>query len=186
MAERTALYVVSVLARDHVGIIADVTEALYELGGNLEALSQTVVGEWFTMIVRGDFPESVTREAIKDAIEVTDDVQAIVAPYGRDGGRAQVEGAPFVVTAIGEDIPGIVCRLARCLADLGVNIEDVWNEVHGAQFIEIFYVTVPLSVDPKELRYALETAAAQLPVKVRLQHLDIFTATNSLSVHTGR
>ncbi|HEO69757.1 MAG TPA: ACT domain-containing protein, partial [Candidatus Hydrogenedentes bacterium] len=59
MTERNTRYVISVLARDHVGIIADVTGALFEHGGNIEALSQTVVGEWFTMIVRAAFPADV-------------------------------------------------------------------------------------------------------------------------------
>ncbi|MDD1762980.1 MAG: ACT domain-containing protein, partial [Methanothrix sp.] len=59
MPDLTAHYVVSVVARDRVGIIADVSQTLYDLGANLEALSQTVVWEWFTMIICAAFPEHV-------------------------------------------------------------------------------------------------------------------------------
>ena len=195
MGERPARFVISVLARDHVGIIADVSETLYDLGANIEALSQTVVGDWFTMIARGAFPATVDAGAIKQAIEETPEFRAIVMPVGQAADREPTsgvthaglrKGAPFVVTAIGADKPGIVRRLARCFAGRGVNIDDVWNEVRDGQFIIIFHVTVPSSVDPKELRYELNQAAAELDVTMRLQHLDIFTATNSLSIHTGR
>ncbi|HEO71511.1 MAG TPA: hypothetical protein ENN80_09615, partial [Candidatus Hydrogenedentes bacterium] len=114
------------------------------------------------------------------------DVQAIVVPTEAASERVPVEGELYVVTAIGEDRPGIVSRLARCFADMGVNIEDVWNEVRDYRFIEIFHVRVPATVDPKELRYELAKAAATLPLQVQLQHVDVFTATNSLSVHTRR
>lgn len=185
MSHRPVRYVISVLSLDHVGLVAEVAEALYRLDANLEALSQTVVGEWFTMIIRAAFPEGVAQAQIKDAIE-HGGVQAIVAPIVDGAQSPRTGGEPYVVTALGADQPGIACRFARCFADLGVNIEDVWNEIRGGQFIEIFHVTVPSAVDPKELRHALNQAAGALGMNVTLQHYDIFTATTSLSVHTGK
>ena len=186
MSHRTARYVISVLARDRVGIIADVSAALYALDANLEALSQTVVWDWFTMIVCAAFPPEVTAEAIQEAVEAAGGFRAIVVPSEEREGAPPAEGEPFVVTAIGSDKPGIVKRLTQCFAACGVNIEDVWNEVRDEQFIVIFHVTVPRTVDPKELRHELAEAANELGMTTRLQHQDIFTATNSLSVHTKR
>ncbi|MDQ1257276.1 MAG: glycine cleavage system transcriptional repressor [Candidatus Hydrogenedentes bacterium] len=186
MPDGTVRYVVSVLARDHVGIIAGVSEALYCLGGNIEALSQTVVGRWFTMIVRAEFPADMTDQAVKDAVERPGGLQAIVGAVDAVEATAHVEGDPYVVTVTGDDRPGIVYRFARCFAERGVNIEDVWNEVQDGRFVEIFSVTVPPDVDPKTLRYDLEQIAGELSMTVRLQHRDIFTATTSLSVHTRR
>jgi glycine cleavage system transcriptional repressor len=186
VAKPTVRYVVSVVARDRVGIIAAVSEALYALGGNLEALSQTVVWHWFTMIICGVFPEGVTATAIKESIEASGDMSATVLPFGPETAPAPAEGDPFVVTAFGEDKPGIVRSLTRCFAEKGINIDDVWNEVRKGQFIIIFHVTVPPDVDPKDARHALEQVAEEAGVRITLQHQDIFTATNSLEVHTKR
>ncbi|MCP4639921.1 MAG: ACT domain-containing protein [bacterium] len=181
-----ARFVVNVVARDRVGIIADVTEALYQLGANLEALSQTVVWDWFTMILCGAFPEDMTAERIKESLETSGEFLATVLPYGEAPPPKQTDGEPFVVTAAGEDKAGIVRRLTRCFAEKGINVEDVWNEVRNEKFIVIFHVTLSPHVDPKDARYDLEKAAEDVGVTITLQHQDIFTATNSLEVHTKR
>jgi hypothetical protein len=45
---------------------------------------------------------------------------------------------------------------------------------------------VPPTLDPKELSFAIDHVAKELEMSARLQHQDIFTATNSLSVRTRR
>ena len=184
--ERPLRYVVNVVARDQVGIVASVSEALYELGGNLEALSQTVVWNWFTMIICGAFPEDVSADQIERAVEAAGDFSATVMPFGEPETGRPVSGEPFVVTAAGEDQPGIVRRLTQCFSEKGINLEDVWNEVRDGQFIVIFHVTIPPDVDPKDVRHAIERVGKEVGVIVTLQHQDIFTATNSLEVHTKR
>ena len=64
MSEEDTRYVISVLARDHAGIIADVSEALFEMGANLQAVSQTVVGDWFTMVACASFSDAVDESII--------------------------------------------------------------------------------------------------------------------------
>jgi predicted amino acid-binding ACT domain protein len=186
MSEENTWYVISVLARDHVGIIADVSEALFDMGANVQALSQTVVGDWFTMVACASFSDTVDESNIKASIGQIEGLQAIVVPSDGDQLPAPTPGEPFVVTAIGDDRPGIVAGFARCFTEHGVNIEDVWNEVRSDQFIQIFHVTVPPTLDPKELGFAIDHVAKELEMSARLQHQDIFTATNSLSVRTRR
>jgi len=48
----------------------------------------------------------------------------------------------------------------------------------------MFHILIPDNVDPKEARYDLEQAAREAKVDVTLQHLDIFTATNSISLRS--
>ncbi|MBN2309361.1 MAG: hypothetical protein JXR94_10340 [Candidatus Hydrogenedentes bacterium] len=186
MAEQKVRFVISVVSRDEVGIIARVSEALYALGANLEALSQTVVWHWFTMIICAEFPAEVSAPDIKAAIEKAGQFTATVLPSEKEPAREPMSGEPFVVTASGADKPGIVFRLTKCFADKGINVEDVWNEVREGRFMVIFHVTMPAHVDPKDARYELEQAGNEAGVSITLQHQDIFTATNSLEVHTKR
>jgi glycine cleavage system transcriptional repressor len=184
MSSRTNRYVITVLAQDRVGIIADVSEILFQLGGNLEALSQTVVWGWFTMIICAAFPEEVTAAAVRETLEKKGEFAATVVPLAKATPSPRFEGEPFVVTAFGEDKPGIVRKLTASFARRGINIEDVWNEVQQGKFIVIFHVTIPDDIDPKDARNDLEEAAREVGVTVTMQHQDIFTATNSLSLHT--
>jgi glycine cleavage system transcriptional repressor len=186
MAGRTSRYIVSVLARDRVGIIADVSDALFRLDGNLESISQTISQGWFTMILSAAFPEAVGIDAVREAVASIGDVVAMVRPSAEERIAVSVEGEPFVATAVGQDKPGIVRGLTRCLARRSVNIQDVWNEVREKRFIVIFHLTVPPRTDPNELRGDLKDAAKELDVDLTFQHQDIFTAINSLSAHTRR
>jgi glycine cleavage system transcriptional repressor len=181
---RTSRYVINIVTRDQVGIIANVSDALFQLDGNLEALSQTVVWGWFTMIVCGAFPDGVTEEDIRKAVEKAGDYRAVVLPHDAPTEGRPLEGEPFVVTVKGEDKPGIVRRLTQSFSEKGINIEDVWFEVRDGEFIVIFHVTMPAAVDPNDVRYELQNAAEELNVSLVLRHQDIFVATNSLSVHT--
>lgn len=183
--ESVVRYTVTVVARDRVGIIADVTDILFELGANLEALSQTVVWGYFTMTICAAFPPGTDRTRVKEAVESSGEFSCSVLPFEHVAGP-QPDGEPFVATIIGDDKPGIVRRLTRCFADRGINIDDVWNEVKGGRFVVIFHVTVPRDLDVHDIRYELEQMAQDLNVILTLQHRDIFTATNSLSVHTPR
>ena len=180
------LFFISVLCPDRLGVVADVADVVTELGGNFEATSQTIMQGWFTMLVAARFPSGLPREQIERRLQEAGGFDVTVR-QGEDGGASpRAAGEPFIITCVGEDKPGIVRRLSRLCADRGVNIDDVWNEVREGRFITIFHVTLPRDLDPKDFRYDLDAAAEELEISLSLQHQDIFTATNSLEVRTGR
>ena len=62
--------IVSVLGKDRTGIIAKVATALYELGVNIEDISQTVMqNEYFTMIMMVGLTESKGVQGIDGALQ---------------------------------------------------------------------------------------------------------------------
>ena len=71
----TAQAVITVAGENHAGIVAQVSQAIGEMGANIVDISQTVVGEYFTMILVVDITEleesgtgfSVFREAVQAA-----------------------------------------------------------------------------------------------------------------------
>ncbi|MBZ8177812.1 ACT domain-containing protein [Corynebacterium poyangense] len=52
--------IMTVTGADHTGIIAAVSSALAELDVNIHNVSQTLMEEWFTMILRVGFDENKT------------------------------------------------------------------------------------------------------------------------------
>ena len=181
MTEPVHRYIIAILAQDRVGIVADVSDALYQKGANLEAISQTVVQGWFTMTIRAAFPEEMQTDGIRTSIEAIPGLSAQVQPFGHPT-ISDVSGEPYVATVTGKDKPGIVRGLTRVFAQKGVNLEDIWNEVRDGQFVVIFQILLPAGVDPRDLRYELEQAAQHLGMRATLQHQHIFTATNTLAM----
>lgn len=56
--------VVTVTGKDRKGIIAKVSAFLSEKGANIEDISQTIMGEYFAMIMIVDLSESKTELAV--------------------------------------------------------------------------------------------------------------------------
>ncbi len=62
--------IVSVIGKDRTGIIAKVTMRLFELGCNVEDISQTVMhGSYFTMIMLITLKEGLAVGTVGDALQ---------------------------------------------------------------------------------------------------------------------
>lgn len=63
--------IVSVLGKDQTGIIAKVSMTLFEMGINIEDISQTIMqSQYFTMIMVAQMPEGVTIEKASERLQV--------------------------------------------------------------------------------------------------------------------
>ena len=178
-------YVLNVMADDRPGIVAAVSKAVVEAGGNIDAASQTVLGGYFTLIMIVSFPDPPAEGPL---------LERMVRPNGRDSGfqvqmrpyrpeadRPPVPDAePFVVTCFGPDAPGVICRFASLLAEKGINIVDLYAQLTGGDFVLISQVQIPRTWDLAMLQADLEALGAEQGYTVRLQHENIFIATNQL------
>jgi len=62
--------IVTVIGQDRVGIIAEVCALLAEKGINIEDISQTILQDYFTMIMMVDVAEGVTDfEQLRSALD---------------------------------------------------------------------------------------------------------------------
>jgi len=63
--------IVSVIGKDKKGIIAKVSTSLYEMDINIENISQTIMQEYFTMIMAVDFADSkLNFKEIKEKLDL--------------------------------------------------------------------------------------------------------------------
>ena len=178
-------FVISVLTKDRVGIIAGVTKALYDLGGNIAAISQTVLDGYFTIIITAAFPAGLTAEQIRAGVtksggsgELSVSVQQRdPAPPAAPGGRS---GDRFILTITGEDRPGILHRISSYLSSRGINIEDLYAYTEGERFVLIGELMIPTEQDVRQLQIDLSELWRETTVTVRLQHQNIFLATNEI------
>lgn len=179
------VYVLNVMSSDHPGIVAAVTAAVESLGGNIDACSQTVLGGYFTLIMIVSVPEPIESEQlaqrVREAGKGGSEYQVLVRPALPQD--AFVPGEPsdrFVISAFGRDQPGIVRRFSQYLAGKDINIVDLYGDRSGEEFVLIGQLEVPAHWDIRMLQADLEQMGQELGFTVKLQHENVFVATNQL------
>jgi len=174
-------YVLNVMSHDRPGIVSSVAQAVDERGGNIDACSQTVLEGYFTLIMIVSFPKPLEPKELAENIRTEDDgFQVAVLNYHPPA--EPKPGAPerFVVTAFGEDKPGIVLRFSQYLAGKDINIIDLFGDLRGQEFVLLGQVEIPPHLDLAHLQADLEEMGQDEGFAVRLQHENLFVATNQL------
>ena len=85
-----------------------------------------------------------------------------------------------MISAFGEDQPGIVRRFSQYLAGKDINIVDLYGDRNGTQFVLIGQVEVPARWDVRMMQTDLQQIGQELGFTVKLQHENVFVATNQL------
>jgi glycine cleavage system transcriptional repressor len=173
------------MSDDHPGIVAAVSDAVESRGGNIDACSQTVLGGYFTLIMIVSVPEVIDPEQLAEGVRRAESsgspYQVLVRPALFSPAEAVKEPCDrFVVSAFGRDQPGIVRRFSQYLAGKDVNIVDLYGDRTGDDFVLISQVEVPSHWDIRLMQADLEQMGQELGFAVKLQHENIFVATNQL------
>lgn len=174
-----AHFAVTAIGSDRPGIVAALTEALRDLGVNLEDVASTILRGSFTMMFVVAAPEGVGGEQLEAVLaDAARPVDVAVTVRDVESGAPERPQATHVLTAYGSDRPGIVAGLARLLADRGINITDLSCRLVGEErpvYAMIAELQVPAGVDPAALEAALRETAASLGVDVSLRPVEVET-----------
>lgn len=177
-------YVLNVVSDDHPGIIAAVGSAVAGLSGNIDACSQTVLEGYFTLIMIISLRDPADADELAQKVRQAagqPNYQVIARRFDPAPERPSTERSEkFVVTAFGPDKPGIVLRFSQYLAGRDINIVDLYGERKGDDFVLIGQVEVPARWDFRTLQADLEELGRAEGFTVRLQHENIFVATNQM------
>lgn len=123
-------YMLTLIGADKPGIVAAVTQTLFDLGLNLGETSMLRLGGNFTimMMVNGDHGEDPLREALTPVIEA----QGMCLHVDPIEARLHEHLLPNIqVTVSGADRTGIVAQVTAALAENGFNILDLESDVAG-------------------------------------------------------
>lgn len=167
------LLAVTVIGHDRPGIIADVTAALAEHGGNLEDSSMTLLGGHFAMmlLVATSAPADEVEQALRP---LTTDGSLVATvrevPQETEGPGL---GGRYVLTVRGADRPGIVSAITRVVADAGGNITDLSTRLSGQLYVLVAEVDLTESDEKNEatadaLATRLREVAGELGVDASL------------------
>ena len=162
------LLAVTVLGHDRPGIIADVTGALAELGGNLEDSSMTLAARSLCDDARRRRRMPGRPRSSRRLQPLLQDLTVYVRPLP-DAGDVPDGGSPYVLTVHGADRAGIVSSITRVVASYGGNITDLTTRLAGGLYVLVAEVDLPENADVDSLSRALTDVAHELGVGVSVR-----------------
>ena len=166
---------VTAIGRDHPGIVAGITSALLEAGGNVDDSQMSILHGHFAVMLVVSVPDGASTEELSLRLD----------EVGREFGLGGISvsevtslergaGPTHVLTVYGADRPGIVHDVAELLAARDVNITDLRTRRTGDADSPLYTMMMELTVTggPEALRLALEELSAEKQVEVNLSDLD--------------
>lgn len=161
-------FIISAVGLNVSGIVAKVSKAVYDSGGNFEDSSMTLLGSHFALMVlvtaadeniAGKFIEACSR------LERDKDLDINLFPIEKNRGFGAEASEPnYEIRVKGVDQMGIVYRTSQLLASLDINIVELETKIlEGKNGTPIFSmrtaVVVPETVDGETLRKDLKLLA---------------------------
>jgi glycine cleavage system transcriptional repressor len=168
---------VTAIGRDRPGIVAAVTGALLDLGGNVEDSQMSILGGHFAVMLLVEVPDGTKRESVVERLgEVAQEheLEAIsVAEVSSGGGRPAPPS--HVLSVYGADRPGIVHAVSSALAEVGVNITDLETKLAGSGEAPVYVMVLEVALGgavPEDVKAALVLAGGDTGLEVSLRELD--------------
>jgi predicted amino acid-binding ACT domain protein len=154
-------FVITVLARDRVGIIAEVSRVISALEGDIADLRESVLRGYLNMMLLATFPASQALDVIRQRL------LALNAP-GALPMEIVVHPADDALPPAPSDIPHL-------------NILDLSTAVSEGAYIMILLVDLSHE-DVAGVRRQLQAFSQETGLRLMLQHYTIFKATNEVSL----
>ena len=179
--------IISVLAEDRPGIIAEITGAIFELKGDLADLSQSILCGYLTMTLIVTFDNDISPDDVRAkiaAIKAKNGYDIIVKPMNGPlpdcGG--ELPEKTYILTVQGKNKSGMVYSISSFCFQRNINILDLSTTLKDDRYTMVLQLDLSKVEDIKQLRDELEVHARQTEVQVMMQHYDIFKVTNEVTL----
>jgi glycine cleavage system transcriptional repressor len=179
--------IVSIIGQDRPGIIAAVSQVLFNMDFNIENVSQTILQSQFSAIFIASTSASPTVELLEMRLKekvksMSLNIYAKALDRSQDYQRPVSE--PFIITTKGPDRKGLVANITAVMAHHGVNVTNLQAIFKGGDDptnnIMIYEVDIPIQTNHKELHNELQQRAAELGLDLSIIHKNIFEAINRI------
>lgn len=169
--------IITMAASNRAGILAAVTKAMAELGGDLREASQTVVRGHFTMIFSAEFPDtmdiSIIRDHLQDACRPFDIDLAIRDPSTLTLVNNGANSRPrlYRLRLGGRNQPGALLRLSQMMSMRSIDITGMHalRTDEGRSFEMVLKLAVPGEYSAEQLLNDLNNAGREFEVTADLR-----------------
>jgi glycine cleavage system transcriptional repressor len=173
-------FILSAIGKDRPGIVADVSEVIYECGGNIEDSSMSLLRNHFALLLLFSTEREEVNQKLSTGLkrlEWEKKLTVFFSPISFEEAhpRAKEPAERFEITTSGIDHAGIVYKVCRLLADRGINIVDM--ETHrvasaesGTPIFEMeIDIEIPQSISEQSVRDELHRLANELVIDLVLK-----------------
>ena len=175
-------FILSAMGKDRPGIVADVSEVIYECGGNIEDSSMSLLRNHFALLLLFSTEREEVNQKLSSAlkrVEWEKKLTVFYSPISFEEAYPKLEEQTdrFKITTSGVDHAGIVFKICRLLADLKVNIIDmetrrVLSAGSGTPLFEMDTdISIPRSISEQGLREDLHRLANELRIDLVLRKI---------------
>ncbi|MBI2354735.1 MAG: amino acid-binding protein [Deltaproteobacteria bacterium] len=166
-------YAVSVVGKDRPGIVAGITEVLFRLGCNIADSSCTMLAGEFAMILIVSHPRPFGKgrlfEELKPVCEGLGMSLAVRTLHADETERQEAGGEICMVSVYGADQPGIVYRVTRELAGLGINITDLNTKLIGTEAEPVYVMMLEAALPDGQTPEGLEALLGDLKKELNVE-----------------
>ena len=165
------------VAPDRPGIVAAVTQALADLGCNLEDSRMARLHGNFSIVLVLEAPGVTNGTAVEEVLAPLLEplaLQLFVRPLAEEPAVPGPPGERVLVVAKGADHTGTIARLARAVVAAGGNVVDLVGHVAPEDLEAPSHLQVTVDLPPgatSGLRAALDVLAAELHLRCEVRAL---------------
>jgi len=168
-------YIMTAFGKDRPGIVADVTEILYENGCNLEDTSMSMLSDEFTISLLfssadNDIESILEKECT--SLEQQKNISAFIRPIKPVQQEIQKKLPLCTIHVEGLDQAGIVYNISRYLSDNQLNIVDLKSTVKAtpesgtALYLMDIHIQLPESSSINSIGDDLNAVAEEINVDI--------------------
>jgi glycine cleavage system transcriptional repressor len=168
--------ILSAIGNDRPGLVDEVSEFIFDRGGNIEDSRMVNLRGQFAIMVLVSGSEQALGHIRSDSwqLQQKTSLQIDLRPASPAPTGPSAQAIPYRLTATAIDQPGLIHRIAHLLRSSNINIESLDTRltsapITGAPLFEMdLVISVPASVQIAKLRTDLSAACDQLNMDYRL------------------
>lgn len=181
-------FILTVVGKDHPGIVAGISNVLFEYGCNINELNQTVLSDEFAMILLLQPTRNINidelDESLKKQCELLNVTHFLRSASVIPATDTQSKKDRLIITVLGSDKIGIIAGFTNVLANMNINIIDLsakpYKIYDKTQYAVVARVEVENDFDILNLTKALDECANRLSVDIKVQSQEIFRAMHKV------
>lgn len=118
-------FLITIIGRDQVGVISEVSSYLFNVGANIADSSYAVLGEGFELSAVVTFDSAIDAPEIEEGLAglaTLSGARIAIVPFDFDTKRGEAATISHTVEITGGDRPGLIARISEVLVDYDANI----------------------------------------------------------------
>lgn len=168
-------YIMTAFGKDRPGIVADVTQVLYENNCNLEDTTMSMLSDEFTInLLFSSNDEDIEATLLEECriLEQQKSISAFIRPIKGIRQTSQSSLSTRTLHVEGMDQAGIVFKISRFLSDNALNIVDLKSSIKVTPesgttlYLMDIHIQVPEFTSPKVLEEQLDIVAEELNIEI--------------------